>query len=129
LLDTGQWPDLSNLQWLREQNERDHALSRRIEQLETFFASVINRAPQPVPPPDGYMAVCNYILKREQGAPTKVPGDRYRRRELAEPRVAAEQDAEAKAQEIRELKRRLRRQRERTRNLESQLEEIQAPEA
>jgi len=71
------------------------------------------------------MAVFNEILRGEQGAPAKVPGDRHRRRELAR----AREEAKARAQEIGQLKRRLRRQRERTRSLESQLEARQGPEA
>jgi hypothetical protein len=87
----------------------------------------VEMAPQPIPPPDGYMGVCNYILKREQGAPTKVPEDLYRHQELAGARKAAQQEAEAKDLEIRCLKPRLRTQRERTRRLESQRQARQDP--
>jgi hypothetical protein len=122
LLDTSEWPAPGELRSLGELVERDHALSRRVEQLEAFFATVIDDAPPPVRLLDGYMALFNDILKREQGATTSIPGDWYRRRELAEARKAAEQKAEVKDQEIRQLKRRLRRQRKRNRILKSQLE-------
>ena len=129
LLDASLWPSPGELRSLCGLIERDHALSRRVEQLEAFFAAVIDDAPPSVQPPDGYMAVFNDILKREQGVHTKVPGDRRRRQELAEARKAAEKEAEAKDQEIRQLKRRLRRQRERNRSLGSQLEARQGPQA
>jgi len=111
LLDTSRWPGAQELRLLGEFVERDHALSRRVEQLETFFAAVIDDAPPPIQPLDGYMAVFNVILKREQSANTKVPGDRHRRRELAGAR-----------EEIKQLQRRLRRQRKRTRTLKALLE-------
>ena len=122
LLDTSQWSAAGELRSLSELVEQDHALSRRVEQLAAFFAAVIDEAPPPVQPLDGYMALFNDILKREQGTNTKIPGDRHRRSELARAREVAEKEAEAKDQEIRHLKRRLRRQRERNRTLESQLE-------
>ena len=129
LLDMSQWPAAGELRSLSELVEQDHALSRRVEQLEAFFAAVIDDAPPPVQPLDGYMALFNYILKREQGTNTKIPGDRHRRRELVGAREVAEKEAEAKDQEIGQLKRRLRRQRERNRTLESQLEARQDPQA
>jgi hypothetical protein len=123
LLDTRQWPEAHSLRSLCELVERDHSLSHRVEQLEAFFAAVIDNSPPPVQPPDGYMALFNDILKRERGTTTRIPGDRHRRRELVKAREAAEQAIEAKAQEIRRLKRRLRRQRERKRRLETQRDE------
>jgi len=119
LLDTRQWPEAHGLRSLCELVEQDHALSHRVEQLEAFLAAVIDDAPPPVQPLDGYMRLFNDILKREQGVNTKIPEDRHRRSELARARKVVEKEAEAKVQEIRQLKRR---QRERTRRLESQLE-------
>jgi hypothetical protein len=129
LLDTTRWPAAHDLRSLCELVERDHALSRRVEQLEAFFVAVIDDAPPPVQPVDGNMPLFNDILKREQGAETRIPGNRHRRRELARAREAAEREAEAKDQEIRQLKRRLRRQREQNRSLKSQLEARQDPQA
>jgi hypothetical protein len=129
LLDTSRWPAAHDLRSLCELVERDHALARRVEQLEAFFVTVIDEAPPPVQPLDGYMALFNEILKREQGANTKIPGDRHRRRKLVRAREVAEREAEAKDQEIRQLKRRLRRQRERNKSLEAQLEARQGPQA
>jgi hypothetical protein len=123
LLDTTRWPEVHDLRSLCELVERDHALSRRVEQLESFFVAVIDDAPPPVQPLDGYMALFNDILKRERGVNTKIPGDRHRRRELVRAWEVAEREVEAKNQEIRQLKRRLRRQRERSQRLESQREE------
>jgi hypothetical protein len=129
LLDTGSWPSIDELRSLSELVERDHALSRRVEQLEAFFVAVIDDAPPPVQPVDGYMALFGDILKREQGADKTIPGDRHRHRELVRAMETAEQEAEAKDREIRQLKRRLRRQRERNRSLQSQLEARQDPQA
>lgn len=47
LLDTSHWPTVNDLAWLCEQFARDHALSRRIEQLERLFAEVIENYPFP----------------------------------------------------------------------------------
>jgi hypothetical protein len=128
LLDTTRWPETHDLRYLGELVARDHALSRRVEQLEAFFVAVIKDAPQPVQPLDGYMALFNDILKREQGANTKIPGDRHRRRGLVKAREVAEKEAGAKDQEIMQLKRRLRRQREQNTNLEAQLEARRDPQ-
>ena len=65
LLDTSCWPGLDDLAWLRERVRRDHSLSRRVKQLETFFARLIKEAPSPVPPPGGYEAVLQFIEERE----------------------------------------------------------------
>ena len=65
LLDTSLWPGLDDLAWLRERVRRDHSLSRRVEQLEAFFARLIEEAPSPVSPPGGYEAVLQFIEERE----------------------------------------------------------------
>ena len=127
LIDTARWPEVHDRRSLCELVERDHALSRRVEQLEAFFTAVIDNAPPPVWPLDGYMALFNEVLEREQGASTRVPGDRHRLRELVRAREIAKKEIEEKEREIRVLKRRLRRQRQKNRNLESQFEARRDP--
>ena len=121
LLDASQWPSDEDVTWLSEQVERDHALSRRVTELEEFFADIIEKAPPPVPVPDGYRPVFNLINEKEQGEKS-VPGQRSRRRELAETLKAAEGKLERKSERVRQLERRLQRQREQNRQLGSQLE-------
>jgi hypothetical protein len=65
LLDTSGWPGLDDLAWLRERVGRDHALSRRVEQLEAFFDRLIEAAPPPVPPPGGHEAMLQFIEEKE----------------------------------------------------------------
>jgi hypothetical protein len=65
LLVTSRWPSLDDLAWLRERVRRDHSLSRRVEQLEAFFAEIIEEAPSPVPPPGGYEAMLQCIEEGE----------------------------------------------------------------
>jgi len=122
LLDADQWPTPGDLAWLSEQVERDHALSRRIKELEGFFARVIEDSALPTAPPEGYRAVFNYIREKEEGF-RRMPGDRSRRSELARSLKATENESNERASTIRRLQNRLERQRARIRKLESQLDE------
>ena len=49
LLDTAWWPDAEELAWLRERIAQDHALSRRVAELGSFFAETIEKASPPSP--------------------------------------------------------------------------------
>lgn len=107
LLDKDEWPTIEDVTWVSEQMEKDHALSRRVEELETFFAEVVGRSPEPVDPPDGFGAVFNYIGQR--GArERREPGRRNRRREAVNRLKEAEAELEAKDARIRELENQLR---------------------
>lgn len=109
LLDRSRWPTVEDLTWVSEQMEKDHALTRRVEELEVFFAQVIERSPDPVDPPDGYGAVFNYIGQRGEGE-RREPGRRNRRREAVDKLRAAEAELEAQRLRIRELEDQLQRQ-------------------
>ncbi len=65
LLDTSLWPSLDDLAWLRERVGRDHSLSRRVEQLESFFARVIEESPPPYHLP-GVTRRCCSSSRRER---------------------------------------------------------------
>jgi hypothetical protein len=112
LIDTSRWFGLEDLSWLSEQIEQDHALSRRVKELEMFFAEIREEAPPPVPVPDGYKAVFRLISASEQDK-DRVPGRRSRRREAVDRLKAAEEEMEAQASKIRELKRKLQKQKAR----------------
>lgn len=107
LLDTSQWPSDEDITWLSEQVERDHALSRRVTELEGFFTDVIEKAPPPVPVPDGYGPVFNLINEKEQDSGIE-PGRRRRRQEAINKLKVAEAELEAKDARIRELEDQLR---------------------
>ena len=106
LLDKGRWPTVEDLTWVSERTEEDHALARRVGELEAFFAEVVGRAPEPVNPPDGYGAVFNYIGQRGEGE-RREPGRRNRRREAVDKLKAAEAELKARDSRIRELEDRL----------------------
>ena len=58
LLDRGSWPDIRELTRLRELVAEDHALSRRVEELERFFGLVMEaHAPDTVAATDGRLGV------------------------------------------------------------------------
>ena len=109
LLDKSRWPTVEDLTWVSERMEEDHALTTRVRELEAFFAEVIERAPDPVTPPDGYGAVFNYISQRGEGE-RREPGRRNRRREAINKLKEAEAELEAQRSRIRELEERLRQQ-------------------
>ena len=112
LLDTSQWPTTDDLSWLCERVEADHALYRRVEQLEAFFAEVIEKAPPPVEPPEGYAAVLHYIESRGQET-RSVPGDAHRVSEMAKALREARERGRAQAQRIRRLQEQLEQERAR----------------
>lgn len=114
LLDKDRWPTVEDLAWVSEQMEKDHALTNRVREIETFFAQVIERAPEPVTPPDGYGAVFNYIGQRGEGE-RREPGRRNRRREAVGKLKEAEAELEA--------------QKAKTRALEAELEERKTQDA
>ncbi len=107
LLDVSQWPSGEDVTWLGEQVERDHALSKRVTELEGFFTDIIEKAPPPVPVPDGYRAVFNLINEKEQDSGIE-PGRRRRRQEAINKLKVAEAELEAKDARIRELEDQLR---------------------
>ena len=109
LLDKDQWPTVEDLAWVSERIEEDHALTNRVRELETFFAEVVERAPEPVSPPDGYGAVFNYISQKGDGE-QREPGRRNRRREAISKLKEAEVELEVQRARIRELEGRLQRQ-------------------
>lgn len=109
LLDKSRWPTVEDLAWVGEQMEGDHALTNRVGELETFFAEVIESAPDPIMPPDGYGAVFNYIGQRGEGEP-REPGRRNRRREAIDKLKVTEAELEAQRSRIRELEDKLQRQ-------------------
>ena len=112
LLDTSQWPTTDDLSWLCERVEADHALYRRVEQLEGFFTEVIENAPSPVEPPEGYAAVLHYIESRGQET-RSVPGDAHRVSEMAKALREARERGRAQAQRIRRLQEQLEQERAR----------------
>ena len=109
LLDKSRWPTVEDLAWVSERMEKDHALTNRVSELEAFFAEVIEGAPDPVTPPDGYGAVFNYIGQRGEGE-RREPGRRNRRREAINRLKEAEAELAAQSSRIRDLEEQLRQQ-------------------
>ena len=108
-----------DLRWLCERIEEDHALSGRVEQLEGFFAEVVEKAPPPVEPPEGYAAVFGYINNRGKDTPS-VPGDAHRVSEMAKALREARERGRAQARRIRKLQERLEQERARAQGQESE---------
>lgn len=107
LLDTSQWPSVDELAWLRDRVEEDHALTRRVESLADFFADIVEKAPAPVPVPNGYRAVFRLVSTNEQDSGME-PGRRRRRQEAINKLKAAEAELEAQSSRIRKLESQLR---------------------
>jgi hypothetical protein len=119
LLDTRQWPTIDDLSWLSGQIEQDHALSRRIEQLESFFVDIVEKAPPPVEPPEGYAGLFQYIDSKGKEV-RSVPGDAHRVSELASDLRKVRSKARAQTQRVRKLQRQLEEQATRTQEQEAQ---------
>jgi hypothetical protein len=124
LLDTSCWPGLDDLAWLRERVRLDHSLSRRVEQLETFFARLIEEAPSPVPPPGGYEAVVQFIEEREDA----LYGLRNERQRLLddieETTTNARAQTELRDLRIQELEARIQELEAQTQHLESRRQDL-----
>jgi hypothetical protein len=130
LLETHRWPEAEELTWIRDQIELDHALSRRVIELESFFAEILREAAPPVTPPDGHRAVFR-LLVDESGS--KTPGRKHGRRKRAERLNAVEERAarqasqlEATRQRLEETGDQLARCRERLRESDRKLQEERA---
>jgi hypothetical protein len=95
LLDMKQWPTLDDLAWLRERVKRDHALSRRIEQLQVFFTDIIEMAPPPAPAPEGYLGVLQFIAEKVNLAQARQQQVEELSRSLAEEHRNAQQLSES----------------------------------
>jgi hypothetical protein len=106
LLDTQRWPKTDDLSWLSEHIERDHALYRRVGQLQGFFADVIERAPPPVEPPEGYSALFQYIDSKGKYA-EGAPGEAHKVSELVKELQQSRERGRNQAQRIRKLLARL----------------------
>lgn len=123
LLDIDRWPEAGDLAWIRGQVELDHALSRRVIELVSFFSEIVRDAPPPVSPPDGHRAVFRLLVEDNE---VKVPGRRNKRLALTKRLGAAEEKSGLQAAQLRETQRQLAHCREQLRESNRQLREERA---